>query len=487
MVGPGLRSPGRARCAASSVNSPQPESPTVSSDPTPATPIDPASAAPIGAATARFIAQPHAWSAGVLDMAKRCLADWMGCALGAYHQPATGVFRRTVAGWGARGDARILLGDTTAPALAALVNGTMAHTLDYDDTRADAASHLSGPTWGAAFAVASHLGAGAAETLAAFATGFEVGAVLGGTAFEEKLLFRGFHTTSVFGRFSGAAAAAVLMGLSEAQTAQALGFCATNAAGLNASFGTMNKPSHAGKAAMDGILAAQLAAEGFQATTNLLDADNGLAGTFVQDRSARIKRADFTEGHSLLTNTFKPYACGKLIHGHIDAARSLRERIAGRPVERIHLLVSPLGGKHVGRGDPRTPLEAKFSIAYGVALALLGYAARPRDFSEERLADPAVRDLMGRVSLEVRPEVGLWGSVMDVTLADGETLHAEVAESWGNPGNPLTWADLNDKFTDLVEPVLGPRTQSLFDAIRGFESPGAFARVLELVSGAPVG
>ena len=438
----------------------------------------------VGNTAARFVAEAsdRSYADEIVDAAKMCLVDWVGVALGAYHEPAAGVLRRVVEAWHAQGEARILLGPKTSPALAALANGTMGHCLDFDDTRAKAASHLSSPTWSATLAVAGQNGASEMDALGAFITGFEVAAGLGGTEFDGKLQFSGFHPTSVFGRFSAAAAAGVLMGLDAEQVAHAFGVAATTAGGLNASFGTMSKPFHSGKAAMDGVLAAELAREGFVAATHLFDAKNGLAGTLVQDGSVCLDGIAFTDGRALLDNSFKPYACGKLIHGHIDSARELRDTIGDRRIVRIHCQVAPIGIKLVGRPEPKTHLEAKFSIAFCVAMALLGYPVFATDFTTERLADPRVRGLMSCVELEINPVVDEFGSIMDITLEDGTCLHAEVNRSLGNPENPLSWEDLRYKFENLVEPVLGTKTEALFQTLRHFDEAGRIKEFMSLVT-----
>lgn len=136
---------------------------------------------PIGDAAADFIARANErnYSPDVVDMAKRCLVDWMGHAVGAVEQPVSQAVRQTAVSWGAEGHARMLCGPKTAPALAALVNATMGHALDFDDTRGHAPSHLSSPTWSAALALSEAKGAGETAALNAFITGYEVAAVLG--------------------------------------------------------------------------------------------------------------------------------------------------------------------------------------------------------------------------------------------------------------------------------------------------------------------
>jgi 2-methylcitrate dehydratase PrpD len=417
----------------------------------------------------------------VIDMAKRCLVDWMGVAVGAVDQPVTRAVRETARAWGATGVSRILCGPKTAPALAALVNATMGHALDFDDTRGHAPSHLSSPTWSAVLALAEANGADETSTLNAFITGYEVAAVLGDGGIGNRMQAAGFHPTPIFGRLAAAAAASVLLGLDHDQTLNALGAAATSAGGMTASFGTMGKPLHSGNGAMAGVLAAELASNGFTAARHIFDAKGGFADTLVQQDGPGLGTAPFTAGESLFDNSFKPYACGKLIHGHIDAARELRPQVDGGKIESIRCQVAALSSKLVSHPMPAEPLQGKFSIAFCVAISLLGYPVQLADFSAERLADPRVQDLMPRVSLSLDPDIDRYGAKMEIALEGRETLSATVERSRGNPENPLSWDDLKTKFDGLVVPVLGDTSETLYEALRAFDTPGALAKTLELV------
>jgi 2-methylcitrate dehydratase PrpD len=356
----------------------------------------------------------------------------------------------------------------------------MGHALDFDDTRGHAPSHLGSPTWSAVLALAEANGIDEAAALDAFITGYEVAAVLGDGGIGNRMQAAGFHPTPIFGRLA-AAAASVLLGLDRDRCLNALGAAATTAGGMTASFGTMGKPFHSGNGAMEGVLAAELAANGFQAARHIFDAEGGFADALVQQDGPGLGDAPFTAGESLFDNSFKPYACGKLIHGHIDAARALRPQLAGRKVESVHCQVAAISSKLVAHPMPTEPLQGKFSIAFCVAIALLGYPAQLADFSAERLADPRVRDLMPRVALSVNPEIGRYGAVMDIALEDGAALNAIVEISRGNPENPLSWDDLKAKFDGLAGPVLGKNAAPLFETLRAFEQPGALTRTLALV------
>jgi len=438
---------------------------------------------PIGDAAVNFIAatpgRRHA--AEILDAAKMCLVDWFGVAIGAANDPAARAARKVAERWGPQGRAHILLGRTVTPASAALANGTAAHCMDYDDTHLDGSGHISGPTWAAVLALAEQHGKSETESLAAFICGFEISARLG-SGLGRKLQYKGFHPSSIFGRYSAAAAASVLLGLNRTQIAHALGVAGTTAGGLNASFGTMSKPFHVGKAAMDGILAADLASEGFEAATNLLDADNGLVGTLVQDGSFKLDPEPFTDGQSLLRNAYKPYACCKATHACVDAARQLSPQVRTDQIRKIVLGASPMTLKVAAKPNPRTPLEGKFSVAYCAALGLSGFPAVDSDFSDARLNDASLRALIAKSEVAEQPGTELTEGYVEVHLADGRQLRADVPLALGNPGNPMSWAGMEAKFAGLVEPTLGDDTALLFAALRRFEEPGTLARVMTLLA-----
>jgi 2-methylcitrate dehydratase PrpD len=438
------------------------------------------------AVTAHFIAttKQRYIPPDVLDRAKMCLVDWMGVALGAHAEGAAVTVRRIAESWGASGGAQILVGGTTTPALAALVNGTMSHCLDYDDAHTQGAGHISSVTWATALAMAGHYDLSGEDALAAFITGFEVMARLGRGAMQgmgRNLQLKGLHPTSILGRFGAVAVASVVLGMSEQRVAHALGVAATTAGGLTASFGTMAKPFHVGKAAMDGILAAQLAAEGFEAATHLLDADNGIQGVFIQDGSARIPPVDYDDGWEIMRNGFKPYACCRAIHASVDAARQLAPQINGKTVERVHVKVHKGATVPAHHVNPTTPLQGKFSFPFCIALALRGYRVMSADFSVERLNDTRVRAIVPRVEVEEVVDQERWAAHIDVALEGGEQLHADQDVVLGHPDNPMTWDDMESKFVGLVQPVLGADTLSLLRALRNLEKSGQLAEVMRLV------
>ena len=440
----------------------------------------------------------------IIDAAKRALVDFLGIAVGAYNDAPVRPVRATVKRWNASGNARIVLGGQTTPALAALANGTMAHAMDYDDTHPGGAGHPGACCWSSALALAEHHGIEERATLAAVITGYEVMCKLGGgyaMGVGRSLQRRGLHPTSIVGRMGAAATAAVLMKLSEQQIGYALGVAATTAGGLVGTFGTHGKPFHAGKAAMDGILAAQLAADGFVAATHLyelgeLDPSNAtprkkqahsatLLDALIQDHAVEPLPLDFEQSWEILTNGFKPFASCRATQASTQAARTLAARIAGRAIKRVQAKVHPNALITAGKLAPRTPLEGKFSVPFCIALALRGHAVVAADFTEAKMHDASVMDIVPVVELEAVEGQPPHSAHLDVYLADGEQLHADTDIVIGHPDNPMSWDDLRVKFDGLAEPVIGTdKAQTLFDTARNFEQPGSIARISALLAGA---
>jgi 2-methylcitrate dehydratase PrpD len=418
----------------------------------------------------------------VLEAARKCLVDWCGVALGARAEEAQLATRRAVLAWGSQGGARVLLGGTAAPGPAALINGTMAHCLDFDDTHVGSIAHLSGPIWATVLALGTHQGADEQLMLRAFITGFETGARLGGEGMGDALNRRGWHSTSVFGCLGAVAAACVMLGLDEAATRNALGAAATQTGGVTGSFGTMSKPFHAGKAAFNAILAAQLAAEGFVAKTDLLEPESDLAATLVQDASRAFSRIDFADGWEILRNTFKPYASCLLTHPVIDAARKLADQVDPGMVERIDVHVNSVCTQLAGKPAPTTPLEGKFSTAFCAALGLTGHSVNEGDFNAELLGEAGIRSLVARTRLHASETMDPRSAELSLILADGGVLHQVTPLALGNPDNPMSWGDIRAKFDALVTPVLGDQAGSLFDCLRAFGGEGSLKRLDALLA-----
>lgn len=441
-----------------------------------------------GQALGRYIAAApkRLYPDEVVHEARRALVDYLGVTLVAAFDETVQPVRRTVLRWQASGKARIVLGGTTTPALAALINATATHAMDYDDVHYLGAGHLGGPCWSAALAVAQEIDAPDQQALTAFITGFEVMARLGGGGVPgvgRRLQRKGFHPTSVVGRMGAAATAAVLYGLDADRALHALSNTATTAGGLVGSFGTHGKPFHSGKAAMDGILAADLASDGYVGARHLFELEKGWLDAFIQDRDVEVPPLDFETRFELLRNGYKLYASCRATHASAQAAQQLADRIGGRTVESVHVKVHAGAPVTAGNPDPKTPLEAKFSVAFCVAMALAGYRLAWTDFSDRVFTDARVTDVVPKVVIEPVQGQSPASAYLTVRLADGEVLKAETAVILGHPENPVSDAGLEDKYRSLAEPVLGKeRSQALLETAWRFGEAGTVKRLSTLLA-----
>ena len=408
---------------------------------------------------------------GVQYELRRCLADGLGVMLAGVPAGCSRVVQQYVGEQEAPSRAAVVgTAMRTSPSLAALANGVAGHAEDYDDTQLSTTpdrvygllTHPTVPVLASALAVAEETGASGAAFLTALGTGIEVSCKLA-EAISPTHYMQGFHTTGTVGVFGATAAAAQLRGLSAEQTRFALGIAASKGAGLRANFGTMTKPYHAGAAAENGVVAARLAALGYEADPNALDGPWGFfqvtGGGAEPDRVLGRLGAPYTldwPGVSV-----KPYPCGSLAHPTMDALLDLltEHDIAPEQVEEVRVgagrnILQPLRYQ-----DPQGGLEGKFSLPFCLGILVLRRRAGVAEFTDDVVRSPEVRAMMARVHPYHSPEVEAMGtermrSVLDVRLTDGRTLHCEASTSRGTPERPMSWAEIEGKFRDCADGVL---------------------------------
>ncbi len=421
----------------------------------------------------------------VVEAANRSMTDWLGTAIRGSIEPLAEPIAIVIAATGGEPQATIVgRGQRTSTLFASLANGAQAHALDFDDTHLPAVLHGSAAVAPVVFALTEWRNAAGADALAAFIAGFEletrIGRVIG-----PRLTERGWHVTGTVGTLGAAAAAGRLLDLDARELAHALGIAGTQAAGLTQSFGTMAKPLHPGKAAMNGLLAALLASQGFTGATAMLDAPDGLAGTFVAVTDLGRAAEDFGERWELLHNSTKFYAACHLTHATIDAGRAIRARtpIAADAIESVRCRVTPLTLQTADQREPTTPLAAKFSVRFCAAMGLLRGDAGEAEFTEASLADPDVARVMARVTPEGDDSLTIPAAHMTVRLADGRVIEERIGAARGTPDNPGTRDDLEAKFCRLAETVLpAPRVAELMVAMRGLAETKDVARIVALAS-----
>ena len=407
--------------------------------------------------------------ADAVTVAKQCVLDWLGVTLAGAGEDLSKIVRDEVLELGSRPEAAILGTDRRAAApAAALANGVAGHALDYDDTNLAMMGHATAPVLPAALALAETLDLGGDALLAAFLAGVEVECRLG-LALRPGHYAAGWHPTGTLGTFGAAAASARLLGCDEHQSQNALALAATQAAGLKAAFGSMAKPLQAGKAAFNGLLAARLAARGYEASPGLIDGVQGFVDTHAPE--ARLEAMDGR--HPVLESLFKYDAACYLTHSTIENLRGLRAQgVAAPDVDRIEVTVHTAALRVCDIPAPATGLEGKFSLRATAAMGLLGDATGdPAAFSDRRLRDPELVELRDRVTVTGDGSLGEAEATATVRLRDGRSVTAH--HDAGVPARDLGAQQrrLEEKFLGLAGPVLGDaRAKVLRDAIGRLES-----------------
>lgn len=373
---------------------------------------------------------------------------------------------------------------------AALANGALVHSMDFDDTYQAAYLHPGAPVFATLLALAEAEGKGGPEFLTAAVVGYDVACRIGRVP-GPNIIQRGFHPTGIVGIFGATAAGARLLGLSQAQAANALGINISQAAGTQQFLvnGAWTKRLHVGLAAHNAIYALTFAGLGFLGSASPLEGRAGLYHCFAgQDRPALELAVDGLGDQFEVQNTaIKPYPCCRMIHGPLDAVTEIRKahRLSPEDVAEVEVALSPEAYGVVGepvdfKRAATTEVEGQFSVYFGSAAALVG-----GDYSWQSyrlLQDPAVRALMQQVT--ARPDDSLRGFQSSVTIRTkrGDRLTLDVPYPKGEPENPVSWEDLESKVRSLAaEPLGAQRVEQLISLVRNLESVGDLREVTALL------
>jgi len=391
---------------------------------------------------------------------RQCLLDWIGVTLAGACEPLVHMLAEEAREQGGHAQATVVgHAMMTSSRQAALINGSASHALDYDDVNMACTGHPSVVLIPALLALAESRGASGRDFMTAFAAGYETMCQLG-LVCGDAHYSNGFHTTATLGTLGAAAACARLLQLDADDTATALGIASTMAAGLKSMFGTMCKPLHAGRASADGLQAAQLAARGFTSRADAIECPQGLIATHGGTASLGAAVATPNGGWHLRHNLFKFHAACYGTHAAIEAASHLRLQHALRVdgVCRVTVRASSACEGVCNIAEPRTGLEAKFSLRHTVAMALAGVdTAGLNAFSDEAVSAPEVVALRDRVQVLLAPQCP------DLTLSEVviETQSGTVLRQRYDSGRPASdlleqQQRLEEKFRLLVKSVLIP-------------------------------
>ena len=409
--------------------------------------------------------------------ATRTLLNWVGCAVGGSGEGAPSRAVVALRPFSGPEQASLFGRKERLDALhAALVNGISSHVLDFDDTHLKTIIHPAGPVASALAAFAEYRPMSGAAFMNALVLGCEVECRIGNAVYPEHYAM-GWHITGSTGVFGAAAAIGRLLGLDEQHMVWALGLAASQPVGLKVQFGSDTKSFHPGCAAQNGMVSALLAHQGYTASDVAIEGFDG----WGQALSTRHDWSQVTDGlgqhYELSLNTYKPFACGIVAHPAIDAAIQLRDADGLKPdsIQSIAAKVHPLVLNLMGKTEPTTGLEGKFSIYHAVAVAIVTGRAGEQAFTDRVVNDPVVIATRKKVMATTDPAIKTDQVDMTVTLADGRKVHKFIEHAVGSRDQPMSDSQLEDKFTGLAEGVLPTdQTRRLMDLCwRIWELPDA--------------
>src|SRR5262245_16456276 len=311
--------------------------------------------------------------AAVRKEAARTLLNWVGCAVGGSGHETVGIAVSALAPFSGPAQASLLGRKERLDILnTALINGISSHVLDYDDTHTHNIVHPAGPVISAILALSEQRPISGTDFVNALVLGVDVECRIGNSVYP-KHYDAGWHITGTAGVFGAAAASGKLLGLTEQQMLWALGLAATQPVGLQEMFGSMTKSFHPGRAAQNGLTAALLASKNFTSSEQSLEAKYGWANVVSAARNYDGITKRLGESFEISKNTYKPFACGVVMHPTIDGCIQLRteNKLPADEIDRVELRVHPLVMQLTSKKSPQTGLEGKFSIYHAASVALV--------------------------------------------------------------------------------------------------------------------
>ncbi len=414
----------------------------------------------------------------VIALGKKTILDGFGLALAGSASVSGPHIRKYISTLGCSGGPASIIGTgIKAPSrFAALANGVSIHADDYDDTGSGV--HVAAPVLPAAFALCEMGRRSGKDLMLAFHVGVEVENKIG-EAMSPRHNEDGFHTTGTCGTFGGASAAAKLHGLDVTQTAIALGIAGSEASGLRDNFGTMTKPLHAGRAAENGIVAADLVLAGWTASQDILEAPLGFfqAGGGGYTPGLIVNRLGNPWMFASFGDLIKRFPCGTIQQAFMDETLRLMHdnKINTAEVEKIEIGGNRSNVSTLFRHRPTTGLEAKFSMEFGVAIILLEGKAGLSQFTDAVVQRPDVQDLIHRSNFRVDPEfnkaegsgenlqtVLVEPGIIKIYMKDGRVIKGRTSPSKGSPQNPMSYDEVADKFRGNAEFAKWPARKAEF-------------------------
>jgi len=440
---------------------------------------------------AAFALAPRELPDALTLLAKRHMLDTFACMLSGARTPAVQAASRLHASLVAQAGSALAipgLGTVGDDATAALLTGLAAHADDFDDTSEySMRGHPSAPVLSGLLPVVQNRHSSGQALIEAYAIGVEIACKLGRLLGETHTL-RGWHTMSTIGTVATTIACARLSGLGLDATCRAVGIAASMAGGLVGNFGTYSKALHCGLAARNAYDAMTLGRLGFEAQPDIIERADGFVAVFGDHATARWSALDgLGRPWDLLDPgiAIKVYPSCSCTHLAIDGMLDLLAAniFVADDVRRVRCYVREECLRYLVCHDPKTPIEAKFSIEYCIACALVRRHVTPDDFTVAAIADPALRAFFLRVELLLRPEGGTEPDI-ELELQDGRVFARRYEDPRGSLRNPLSWDDLVAKFRDCAGSRLSPATvEGLLRDLAALETLDDVGPLLDAMAG----
>ncbi|MCZ4064640.1 MmgE/PrpD family protein [Oxalobacter aliiformigenes] len=403
----------------------------------------------------------------VIEAVKKYILDWIGCAIGGAVHPASGPIKSLVETLGGKDQADIIGGTGSNAFLAALSHAYYGHILEMDDVERRSITHPATVVVPAALAVAGRAGKTGEDLILSVIGGYEVLLRIGAAIVPAH--YEVFHTTSTAGVFGAAMAAGKMLGLDRQYLNWALGNAGSLASGLMQFLqeflqGGMSKFLHAGTASAQGVLVALLAEKGLGGAEDILEGEKGFFAGFARQEVDERIFGDFGKRWRTLDVSVKAYPCCRHTHSAIDAALEIGNRAGGRSLKEIRLFTYRTAVGFVGCRNPVNSRQARFSMTYCIASALLRGAPVECHFTDAAVVEKPVSDLEKSIQVIVDDEIDAlvpeyWPARVEVVTEDGEKLVAQANISKGDPENPLDWDAVGKKFRMQTEGIITGATQ----------------------------
>jgi len=414
--------------------------------------------------------EPRDLPAEVFDRTRYLLLDYVGVALRGSRVESSAPVYKMIERLNTAGCSTVIgTGFRTLPGCAALANGTAAHAVEMDDTHNAGSIHLGVVMFSTALALAESIpGVSTERFTTAVVAGYEAAARIAMAVQPKEHYLLGFHPTATCGVFGAAVTAAKVLGLDREQMLSAFGIAGSMAAGSLEFLaeGAWTKRLHPGLAAQNGIQAAMLAADGFRGPGKILEGRDGFLHGYSRKPLPELVARDFGASFEIMHVSVKPHACCRYMQGPIDAILALtrENHLHAEQIREIDVAVLEAGWPLVAepraqKYNPRSIVEAQFSMPFGAAVAAMYGAAGIDQFNEENIYSPAVHRMMEKVVItrDARIEEKFpheWAARVILLLNDGRRLEKFIAHPKGDPGNPLSWDELVAKFKSLAMTVV---------------------------------